>query len=820
MVVFPIIQFLDDDGNPLVGGTVTFYDSGTENKKDIYDEAGTPVDNPQILDAGGFVRDRGVYLGDGTYRVFVESADSLFTKEIDPWYGDLSSETLSQMLVSDTIADLKALDVENIDSNTVFVNGYYGLDAGGGVFTYISDSTEEDDGGMFIKPTVGAGCWHRRFNGTQITPIMFGILQTVANWSSRWGKLITYAYNSQTGIYIPKGGADYYIGANLTIGSNTRYPVTIETGTRFNGTTTGLVLTIDCKLDGYGETALVDGTNVNLYLTGLIQDRVYGAWFSSLKKAFDIAYNPAYQKITVKNSVTLTEYIGTESFGLITLELIQNADNNACITLNTNGAIDCADIIVVGSGGAITGTDKKAVKTFAPIKSKVFFASGDGATYSGTDLDDAQYSATWAGTRNGNLVWETDVKFNTSNAGTYSATCTNDFCGGSITGDDEAVLTLGYMGVTSQNCLISFDSISSFVISNPEIKANWFSSTDFLVVSKNGNDKVFDLCSGTYSLDTPIEFNSIKIRNGSLSMTGIGYIGINATSATDCFELLNVNVTHTATTVTPFLITGTHRTVTIKNCDINASGSDSTPINMFLTGSVVNVLGNKITGSEILFYLLNGYLNFSSNQVITSIVPSNGYVLFNGASTSRMVVTGNEFNTIAPKFYAPERTVIKDNVFLSVGAVPSKVYFEGAGASVVKDLQMTGNTFIGVAGTGDNLSVVGGFADFGHSNVVIKDNPCEGTEYSTEVRFYDTQTGADSTTTLIKEYTYNTVVFPYADEATFFTVAFSTSKNGVLNLIPSVVTSGSTIWTVGSAGRPGIIVNGQLHLHAVFTGHA
>ena len=51
----PITQYLDDAGNPLVGGKLTFYASGTENLQNTYNTEALTIanTNPVILDGAG-----------------------------------------------------------------------------------------------------------------------------------------------------------------------------------------------------------------------------------------------------------------------------------------------------------------------------------------------------------------------------------------------------------------------------------------------------------------------------------------------------------------------------------------------------------------------------------------------------------------------------------------------------------------------------------------------------------------------------------------------------------------------------------------------
>lgn len=71
-------QFCDEDGNPLAGGFIYFYISGTSTPFDTFSDvnltAGTENPNPMELDAGGFPQDP-IYLQPSGYKVVCTNAD-------------------------------------------------------------------------------------------------------------------------------------------------------------------------------------------------------------------------------------------------------------------------------------------------------------------------------------------------------------------------------------------------------------------------------------------------------------------------------------------------------------------------------------------------------------------------------------------------------------------------------------------------------------------------------------------------------------------------------------------------------------------------
>lgn len=81
----PITQYLDDAGNPLVGGKLTFYASGTENLQNTYNTEALTIanTNPVILDAGG--RAGNVWMQDLDYKIRLYTADDVLVWEADPY---------------------------------------------------------------------------------------------------------------------------------------------------------------------------------------------------------------------------------------------------------------------------------------------------------------------------------------------------------------------------------------------------------------------------------------------------------------------------------------------------------------------------------------------------------------------------------------------------------------------------------------------------------------------------------------------------------------------------------------------------------------
>ncbi|MBW5285937.1 hypothetical protein [Burkholderia gladioli] len=171
-------QFIDQNGRPLVGGKVYFYEPNTETFKDTFTDSSltTPNPNPVILDGKG----QATIWGSGTYRQVVfdnsnvpvwdqivsssASTDDLASSAGAGMIGIPGGSTLAAALLSginrtvDSIAALRTLD--KTIYTRAFVTGYYSAhDGGGGAYQYDPlDTTSVDNGGTIIKAADG-GIW-------------------------------------------------------------------------------------------------------------------------------------------------------------------------------------------------------------------------------------------------------------------------------------------------------------------------------------------------------------------------------------------------------------------------------------------------------------------------------------------------------------------------------------------------------------------------------------------------------------------------------------------------------------------------------------
>ena len=151
----PRAQFFDLNGKPLSLGSVEFYYSGTTTPKAIFTDntETTQATNPQVLDVSGYVREGGLWLGEGDYKVVLKDSNggTLWTQDNVAGATSTSTGALTTQFV-ETVGDMRNLTL--VAGQFVYVAGYNSkLDNGGGFFYYDETSSATDDGGYIINST-------------------------------------------------------------------------------------------------------------------------------------------------------------------------------------------------------------------------------------------------------------------------------------------------------------------------------------------------------------------------------------------------------------------------------------------------------------------------------------------------------------------------------------------------------------------------------------------------------------------------------------------------------------------------------------------
>ncbi len=145
--LFPITQFFDNYGNPLIGGKIyTYYYQTTIPKKTYANPGGTVLlPNPIILDSAGR---KNIYLEGGDYDFAIYDSNNLLVTTLS----GINAETLISAVES--VSQLKALNISTNQSAIVRTLGYYSPgDGGGNWFYWDSAATNIPDDGMIIQPS-------------------------------------------------------------------------------------------------------------------------------------------------------------------------------------------------------------------------------------------------------------------------------------------------------------------------------------------------------------------------------------------------------------------------------------------------------------------------------------------------------------------------------------------------------------------------------------------------------------------------------------------------------------------------------------------
>lgn len=175
----PRARFFDSNANPLALGSVEFYFAGTTTLKEIYTDntTNTPAQNPQPLDIEGYVRDGGVWLGEGLYDITLKDENDVTLWTMPNVEGAASGPTgnIGNTVFIGTIDDLINLDTSLYSAAYVF--GYYAHNDGGqGWFIFDDSSSEAADGGAVVAPLgpPAQGRWNRVFEDDKLACTQWG----------------------------------------------------------------------------------------------------------------------------------------------------------------------------------------------------------------------------------------------------------------------------------------------------------------------------------------------------------------------------------------------------------------------------------------------------------------------------------------------------------------------------------------------------------------------------------------------------------------------------------------------------------------------
>lgn len=205
------IRELDANGNPLAGGKLYTYRSGTSTPKQTYSDGdGTANANPVVLDSEGSAD---VWIDDDEpYRFRLETSTGALR-----WQRDGITNASGSVLRSvANIAALKLISGSSTLTTIVDVAGYYAVgDGGGGKYRWDSTSTATDNGGTVIKATsVTTGRW-KLMHDNSVNVLQFGAKADGTNDS-------TYINNAAaSGVARIVISSTHYLTSAITVPSDT-----------------------------------------------------------------------------------------------------------------------------------------------------------------------------------------------------------------------------------------------------------------------------------------------------------------------------------------------------------------------------------------------------------------------------------------------------------------------------------------------------------------------------------------------------------------------------------------------------------------------
>ncbi len=275
----PRARFFDNNGNPLSNGRVSFYEAGTTTLKTIYTDITqtTPAPNPALLDAEGYVRDQGIWLGGGRYKFKLdtaivdnpdvnENADfaELWTMDNIEGASVLNSGELSTIVVA-TIADLRGLTAG--EYSLVYVAGYWvENDGGGGWFNYSPNENEADNGGTVISPngSPATGRYLRNLENWEVSVQYFGATSTAPVVVGTYCQnALTWCLDNDRSLVFPAD--NYTFGSSQTFQGN--LTIRVKENAVFTSEGTAIQITLSpTTLNVEGKTNHL-GDDVELYLT-------------------------------------------------------------------------------------------------------------------------------------------------------------------------------------------------------------------------------------------------------------------------------------------------------------------------------------------------------------------------------------------------------------------------------------------------------------------------------------------------------------------------------------------------------------------------
>jgi len=772
-------QYFDLNGNPLSGGSVTYYLNGTTTKKDIYlnEDKSTPANNPQVLDAGGWVAnndisagDGAIWYGEGYYDVVVKDVGGATIYTVENVAGaDLTASGAFSFISVETMADMVALDVTAYD--LVYVLGYYDYnDNGGGWFKLDGAGVESPNGGTIFSPTAGSGRWKRVLNDDAVLPQMFGAIPNdpTVNCTTPLSSMIDWCKANEAYSNIQFGAGDYSVQGTVTFDGDIK--VTFVDGARFIGypasgsnsiviscsdvdiqsfktalveplvtdstdlTFSPLNLSLKAKVEWWG--TYVGGTNVELgnAIAGTSQPLVFsgGAYATTGTRDYSNNY------VIFENDSKLVASVGVNTFDKFEVNQSGYAFDGVFKLISTlNFSFEDpkeykASWFGIDSAGAINNDNYEDVIASLP-DSPVFVWDGKDYAFSGTNVVDRSNV--------NNVINGSVLTFNglTDFGRVQSCTVGGISSAGSgellIYNRDLDVEWFGAMG-DSTNATIMTNNVSA--INYALAVQEWSTLNEFNSYVSGGAFK--------YYIDTAIDFTqdsskksagqTINIRNLNLKNTSSftpvvisSYsfmVALRGNISLENVELENVDDND---------VLYSNGDVVIKDSNVNSTATFKAGLVQDIADSSCSIKDSylqsyrpviseaidvELVGSE---YVGNGVDSYTSfNKCENGLVSGNNFKVVTSrlriGSINSLTVTGNRFGSYLEVFSGFENVTITGNNFIDGSAIDLE---SSTTDFIVSALTIVGNSFRDGTASGNdiiNLNGSGTFADDGHFAVI------------------------------------------------------------------------------------------------------
>lgn len=405
----PRARFFNSNGQPLAEGRVSFYFNGTSTLKQVYTDSSeaTPAQNPQLLDIEGYVREGGVWLGQGLYDIVLESSDGAggylteWTMEGVPGQSVVPTGSVGDVAFVTDIGSL--IDLPAGQYGAAYVFGYFSPNDGGqGWFIWEGSSSAASDGGAIIAPA-GApalGRWKRVFSTSEASVAHWGATPTApgsVNFALESAMDYVNASGSLKTLIVPTG--ELTINANVTFVGD--YRLELQQGAKFVGSGNVTIQCADAEM--LGRFGLV-GPNVNL------------AWFPRSGADVDMYAwydrNPTDQVASFGSAnaigrILMTGFYTINSVALAQPQIVERAHFMPGCQLVVDSPVAFITFrdatFEAGVEGCVTGTARESLQFDCELPVKAV----SNALTLNSAYEKALQCATGNGTWRGRLLWDT-----------------------------------------------------------------------------------------------------------------------------------------------------------------------------------------------------------------------------------------------------------------------------------------------------------------------------------------------------------------------------------------------------------------------------